>query len=170
MTTVRGDTLWGLAHTHLGDGRLFTELLELNKDVVPEAGFLAEGMTLQLPATAQDVVQGAYTVQAGDTLWDIADRELGDPVRFSEITTADGAPAGDLITVGQQLIIPSASAQTPAPAAEAAPQPAAVPAPAVAPEQTPRRRHPTLHRSPSQKLPQHRPGNSTPPNLRCPQI
>ena len=142
VTTVRGDTLWGLAHTHLGDGRLFTELLELNKDVVPEAGFLAEGMTLQLPATAQDVVQGAYTVQAGDTLWDIADRELGDPVRFSEITTADGAPAGDLITVGQQLIIPSASAQTPAPAAEAAPQPAAVPAPAVAPEQTPQTQAP----------------------------
>ncbi|MBT2269062.1 LysM peptidoglycan-binding domain-containing protein [Rhodococcus erythropolis] len=134
VTTVRGDTLWGLAHTHLGDGRLFTELLELNKDVVPEAGFLAEGMTLQLPAVVQDVVQGAYTVEAGDTLWDIADRELGDPLRFSEITTADGSPAGDLITVGQQLIIPSASAQTPVPAADAAPQPAAVPAPAQTPE------------------------------------
>ncbi|WP_372027930.1 LysM peptidoglycan-binding domain-containing protein (plasmid) [Rhodococcus sp. NyZ502] len=137
VTTVRGDTLWGLAQTHLGDGRLFTELLELNKDVVPEAGFLAEGMTLQLPAAVQDVVQGAYTVQAGDTLWDIADRELGDPLRFSEITTADGSPAGDLITVGQQLIIPSASAQTPVPAAEAAPQPAAVPAPVEAPVPAP---------------------------------
>lgn len=137
VTTVRGDTLWGLAQTHLGDGRLFTELLELNKDVVPEAGFLAEGMTLQLPAAVQDVVQGAYTVQAGDTLWDIADRELGDPLRFSEITTADGSPAGDLITVGQQLIIPSASAQTPVPAAEAAPQPAAVPAPVEAPGPAP---------------------------------
>ncbi|RZK93461.1 MAG: LysM peptidoglycan-binding domain-containing protein, partial [Rhodococcus sp. (in: high G+C Gram-positive bacteria)] len=137
VTTVRGDTLWGLAQQHLGEGRRYTEILDLNRTAVPEPGFLAEGLTLQLPASQPEVVRGAYTVKQGDTLWDIAERELGDPLRFKEITTPNGTPAGELITVGQQLIMPTAASAaadaTPAPAlvppADAVPAPAPAPAP-----------------------------------------
>ncbi|MGV9870595.1 LysM peptidoglycan-binding domain-containing protein, partial [Rhodococcus koreensis] len=149
VTTVRGDTLWGLAQQHLGEGRRYAEILDLNRTAVPEPGFLAEGLTLQLPASQPDVIRGAYTVKQGDTLWDIAERELGDPLRFKEITTPDGTPAGELITVGQQLIMPTAASAaadaTPAPAlvppADAVPAPApaqeAAPAPAPTPEAAP---------------------------------
>ncbi|MGW4334918.1 LysM peptidoglycan-binding domain-containing protein [Rhodococcus koreensis] len=155
VRTVRGDTLWGLAQQHLGEGRRYAEILDLNRTAVPEPGFLAEGLTLQLPASQPDVIRGAYTVKQGDTLWDIAERELGDPLCFKEITTPDGTPAGELITVGQQLIMPTAASSAadatqspafvpptdavpaPAPAQEAAPAPAptpeAAPAPAPAP-------------------------------------
>lgn len=139
VTTARGDTLWGLAQQHLGEGRRYTEILDLNRTAVPEPGFLAEGLTLQLPASQPEVRRGAYTVKQGDTLWDIAERELGDPLRFKEITTPDGTPAGELITVGQQLIMPTAASA----AADATPAPAlvppadAVPAPAPTPEAAP---------------------------------
>ncbi|MFE7422493.1 LysM peptidoglycan-binding domain-containing protein [Rhodococcus sp. NPDC057529] len=139
VRTVRGDTLWGLAQQHLGEGRRYAEILDLNRTAVPEPGFLAEGLTLQLPASQPEVIRGAYTVKQGDTLWDIAERELGDPLRFKEITTPDGTPAGELITVGQQLIMPTAASA----AADATPSPAlvppadAVPAPAPAPEAAP---------------------------------
>ncbi|MFC9358710.1 LysM peptidoglycan-binding domain-containing protein [Rhodococcus sp. NPDC057014] len=145
VTTVRGDTLWGLAQQHLGEGRRYAEILALNRTAVPEPGFLAEGLTLQLPASQPEVIRGAYTVKQGDTLWDIAERELGDPLRFKEITTPDGTPAGELITVGQQLIMPTAASAaadaTPAPAlvppADAAPAPAPAPEAAPAPAPTP---------------------------------
>jgi len=77
-----------------------------------------------------------YEVVAGDTLWDIADEQLDDPYRWSEIAEASAQitqPDGqrladpDLIRPGWTLHIPApaAAAATPAepPAAPAEPQP-----------------------------------------------
>lgn len=48
----------------------------------------------------------SYTVQAGDTLWDIAEREYGDGSQFMKIAEASGIANPDLIHPGQVLTIP----------------------------------------------------------------
>lgn len=48
----------------------------------------------------------SYTVQAGDTLWDIAERVYGNGAEFQKIADASGITNPDLILPGQQLTIP----------------------------------------------------------------
>ncbi|NUS42835.1 MAG: LysM peptidoglycan-binding domain-containing protein [Mycobacteriaceae bacterium] len=48
----------------------------------------------------------SYTVQAGDTLSDIAGRLLGDPNRYPEIAAANGLADPDHLDIGQTLTIP----------------------------------------------------------------
>jgi hypothetical protein len=48
----------------------------------------------------------SYTVQAGDTLWDIAQRVYGDGNQYRKIAQASGISNPDLITPGQTLTIP----------------------------------------------------------------
>lgn len=48
----------------------------------------------------------SYTVQAGDTLWDIAERVYGDGSQFMKIAEASGIANPDLIQPGQVLTIP----------------------------------------------------------------
>jgi hypothetical protein len=52
--------------------------------------YIEVGWTLQLPAGVapperDDVVATTYVVEPGDTLWDIADEQLGDPASWTEI-------------------------------------------------------------------------------------
>ena len=51
-----------------------------------------------------------YTVQSGDCLWDIADRELGSGLRWSEIyeLNRDILSDPDRIQIGQELVLPAA--------------------------------------------------------------
>lgn len=114
------DSLWKIAEAHLGDGTRFTEIVDLNPDLFPDGpGFLTAGTVLQLPAseatTAVDPEDTPYVVEPGDTLWDIADEELGDPTRYDEIFEAsddivqpDGRTLNDpdLIYPGWELEIP----------------------------------------------------------------
>jgi DNA-binding SARP family transcriptional activator len=81
-----------------------------------------------------------YTVQEGDSLWRIADRELGDGHRWREIFAAnqgrrmsDGQLLADggLILPGWQLLLPAPPDQPPSSAPE---PPAAAPTPATRPE------------------------------------
>ena len=46
-----------------------------------------------------------YTVQSGDTLWDIAQSQLGDGARFREIIAINGL-LSDTIYPGQVLQLP----------------------------------------------------------------
>lgn len=114
------DSLWKIAEAHLGDGTRFTEIVDLNPDLFPDGpGFLTAGTVLQLPAsgtsTAVNSEDSPYLVEPGDTLWDIADEELGDPTRYDEIFEASDdivQPDGrtltdpDLIYPGWELEIP----------------------------------------------------------------
>lgn len=48
----------------------------------------------------------SYLVKAGDTLSLIAESQLGDPMRYSEIEARNNLPNPNLIQVGQALVIP----------------------------------------------------------------
>ena len=64
--------------------------LASSKDVLPP------------PATVSDT----YVVQSGDTLWDIAIRSYGDPLKYHLIAEANHLPNPNFIAAGQRLIIP----------------------------------------------------------------
>lgn len=119
-TTRRGDSLWKIAQRVLGDGTRYTELVDLNRDVLGgRPDFLPFGLALRVPTlddTQADRSTRSYVVKEGETLWDIADRELGDPKRYGEIFDASthiAQPHGgrltdpDLILPGWTLTIPA---------------------------------------------------------------
>lgn len=74
-----------------------------------ETGLSSLGMGLQHSADVE-----TYEVKEGDTLWDIAEREYGDPQKWGVIFEAnkeseenpDGIEDPDLIHPGQELVIP----------------------------------------------------------------
>ncbi|MCB2175748.1 MAG: LysM peptidoglycan-binding domain-containing protein [Actinomycetales bacterium] len=149
ITVQRGDTLWDLAERHLGDGHRYTEILALNLGhpqadgrALDDAHWIYPGWQLRLPAGATVLGpaivpaapgdgDGTYTVERGDTLWDIAGEHLGDPARYPEIVALNQGvpqPGGgaltdpDLIRPGWLLTlpIPSVAGSQAAPAAAAA--------------------------------------------------
>ncbi len=148
------DSLWKIAEAHLGDGTRFTEIVDLNPDLFPDGpGFLTAGTVLQLPAsdatTAVDPEDSPYVVEPGDTLWDIADEELGDPTRYDEIFEASDdivQPDGrtltdpDLIYPGWELEIPDHAPHDMTPQEttpeDPLPEPPSETAPTVPPEAT----------------------------------
>ncbi|MFK4298161.1 LysM repeat protein/DNA-binding SARP family transcriptional activator [Arthrobacter sp. GAS37] len=148
VTVKPGDTLWGLAETHLGDGARWGEILTLNLgSPQPDGmslsadGHIQPGWKLQLPEAPKAVSGHMVTVAEGDTLSSIAATHLGDAERWPEIfaanqgtTQADGGHLADpsLIRTGWQLTIPGTAA-SPVPPPASAPAPAPVQgAPAVA--------------------------------------
>ena len=78
---------------------------------------------------AREASQVTYTVQPGDSLWSIAQHYYGSGFQWNLIWHANASQISDPndINVGQQLVIPNASAN--ASAAAAAPQAAATAAP-----------------------------------------
>ena len=157
-TVQPGDTLWQLASDHLGDGARFTELAQLNYGVAQSDGhaltaahWLTPGWQLTLPANAAPAAGSSspadqrIVVEAGDTLWQIAQDHLGDGDRYPDIAAAstglqdDGARLvdPDLIRPGWELTLPSsAAAAVAAPAAPDTTAPVELSAapPAAAPE------------------------------------
>jgi len=55
---------------------------------------------------AEQISAQTYTVEAGDTLWAIAERFYGDGNRYLEIAGASGISNPDMVNVGQVLTIP----------------------------------------------------------------
>lgn len=157
IVTESGDTLWGLAERHLGDGTRYPEIQSLNQNAIPDEAWIDAGITLTLPAAPEKQLDGAYTVKAGDTLWDLAETYLGDGSCYPQIHGATGPLTTDVIQIGQQLFLtpaatgaevappapsPNSAAETPAaessaPAPEIAPEPVPEPAPQPAPELVP---------------------------------
>ncbi|MCL2424551.1 MAG: LysM peptidoglycan-binding domain-containing protein, partial [Micrococcales bacterium] len=130
-TVVKGDTLWGLAVQHLGDGTRWREIYDLNAGrqmpdghVLSDPGWLDPGWELLVPdesSGGSGVVEHTRTVVRGDTLSHIALDELGDANRYPEIyeaSTDTVQPDGrhlvdpDLIYPGWQVTIPGAPAVT----------------------------------------------------------
>ncbi|MCB0909494.1 MAG: LysM peptidoglycan-binding domain-containing protein, partial [Nocardioidaceae bacterium] len=113
-TVRRGDSLWKIAEARLGDGTRYVELVDLNREALGgRPDFLLPGMVLRVPIPAES--EREYVVQPGDTLSEIADRELGDAAAYPRIFEASRAtdqPGGvkltdpDLILPGWTLTIP----------------------------------------------------------------
>ncbi|WP_166850879.1 LysM peptidoglycan-binding domain-containing protein [Isoptericola sp. BMS4] len=142
-TVQPNDSLWSIAEKCLGDGHRYTELVELNADLLGgKPDFLQPGWVLTLPASPAPSTVPAdgrrtVTVQPGDTMTSIASDELGDPDRYREIfdastdiTQPDGARLSDpdRIQPGWTLVIPAVRGEGepgPSPTPEPAEPPAA---------------------------------------------
>lgn len=61
---------------------------------------ISVGQIIKIPGTK------TYTVKAGDSLWAIADKELGDGSRYNEIKTMNGLK-DNTIHKGQVLKLPT---------------------------------------------------------------
>lgn len=152
VTVERGDSAWGLAERHLGDGMRWRDLWALNRDLPQPDGrawtdpqLIRPGWQLRMPAdadvsptTARDPERrdDVHVVVRGDTLSGIARDRLGDPAMFTEIYELNRdveQPDGrrltdpDLILPGWQLrlpVVPETALPTQeAPPTEAEPEP-----------------------------------------------
>ncbi|MBL8931728.1 MAG: LysM peptidoglycan-binding domain-containing protein [Kineosporiaceae bacterium] len=137
-----GETLWTIAERHLGDGARFAEIARLNYgreqpdgDRLTDSHWITPGWRLLLPSTAAQATgrRAAATrvVAPGESLWQIAEEELGDGDQWPRVfraTTATAQPGGDrlsdpdLLRPGWTVTIPAPDA-VPAPATEPAPEP-----------------------------------------------
>ncbi|MER6971175.1 LysM peptidoglycan-binding domain-containing protein [Nocardioides sp. NPDC000445] len=160
-TVARGDSLWKIAETNLGDGARYPEIIALNPAALGNApDFLAPGTVLRIPAPAA-ALEGdeTYVVRPGDTLTAIADEELQDSDRYPEIFEAsmrtvqpDGARLTDpdVIHPGWKLTIPSSEQPT---TATKSPAPQAPTPPAERSRPTPP--PPSAYTPPSPASPSH---------------
>lgn len=88
-TVKRGDSLWKIAQDHLGDGTRYTEIVALNRAVLNgQPDFINPGLVLRLPDEGQTAQADQYVVQRGDSLSEIAQRELGDADAYPAIFEA----------------------------------------------------------------------------------
>lgn len=127
ITVRRSDTLWSLAEEHLGDGRRYKEIVDLNTGRINDEDWLRPGWRLRVPAQEQNskpsearpTVSKAGTIHQirdGDTLIELARHYLGDGERYPEIFNAnkgvlqaDGyrLTDPDELDIGWQLHIPT---------------------------------------------------------------
>ncbi len=120
----KGDSLWSIAQEHYGDGHLAKKLAEFNvaRGRLRDADTILVGATILLPeprvlgapgsravATSEPAKPREYTVRKGDTLGEIAQRELGSSKRWEAIVAANRRVINDPddIRVGMVLRIPS---------------------------------------------------------------
>lgn len=105
-TVQSGDTLSGIARDVLGDANRYMEIANLNG--ISNPNMIYAGQSLKLPNGANNATtERVYTVQSGDTLSGIAQRELGDSSRYMEIANMNGISNPDLIYAGQELRLPN---------------------------------------------------------------
>lgn len=117
-TVIKGDTLWGIAKTYLGDGNRYKDLKEWNslKSDTIYAGQIIKIYTKLDEEPPCDAPAGdffEYTVKKGDTPWELAKKYLGAGNRYGEIMELSGLKKDDTIYVGQILKIPTEGEVTP---------------------------------------------------------
>ncbi|MGI5346609.1 LysM peptidoglycan-binding domain-containing protein [Streptomyces sp. CA-250714] len=142
--TTDNPTLWGIAKERLGDGSRWKDIQALNPGL-EQGEELPEGTVLKMPSdtpalkaqTSKPRGQGeaagekpeTYTVESGDTLWGVADSQLGDPTKWRQIAEDNRDVVSDpnVIHPGDKLALPSQQAtppgqDTPPPPPEKKPQ------------------------------------------------
>ena len=130
ITVKEGDTLGALAAEYLGSAGKYPLIMAVNTDMLDKPKDLRTGMKLRIPAepvaslieeanealatddeprdTRQPDAAKTYTVQEGDSLYRIAQKQLGDGDRYDEIYKANQgklSSASD-IKVGMTLNLP----------------------------------------------------------------
>ncbi|PYT70150.1 MAG: hypothetical protein DMG39_16580 [Acidobacteria bacterium] len=84
-----GDSLWKFAASRLGDGRRWQELLSLNPGL-SDPNVLKVGSEIVLPSSfAPPRTPTKYAVRHGDTLWTIAQTQLGTGTAWACIAKAN---------------------------------------------------------------------------------
>lgn len=122
-----GDDLWSLAERYYDDGREWRAIARANPNLLtggPDR--LTVGWRLAIPGGQPDAEatgSRTVTVRRGETLSDLADRELGSPARWPEIFHANRAQLDDPdeLEVGMQLVLPAAAARAADPTSSAPP-------------------------------------------------
>lgn len=112
VTVRAGDSLWKLAQRYLGNAERWVELVKLNPQFA-NPSVIHPGDPVHLPAvpaSAQADLRKVI-VRRGDTLWSLAQAQLGHPLAFSCIAFANRLPSADTIRAGQTLILPEACAE-----------------------------------------------------------
>lgn len=120
-TVAAGESLWSIAEQHLGAGQRYTELTDLNRDLLGDRpGFIQPGTVLRLPAPTDSHTErhpaSDYTVQPGDSLSKIAADQLGDQAAWPKLYEKNRETVGedpDLIYPGQVLDLPRTAPQQP---------------------------------------------------------
>ena len=115
----RGDTLSTIATKLYGNNANRYELKKYNKVAFDKTkGKLIAGMELSIPAQLNgqkrlsELVlaegESIYTVKQGDTLWEIAEKLLGNGNRYKELFTRNGdrIEKATMIFEGQEIVIP----------------------------------------------------------------
>jgi nucleoid-associated protein YgaU len=106
----RGDTLWDIAAVTLGNPAKWPSLYEANRGTLTRPSLIHPGQTLVIPArtAATPRFRGTHTVSRGDTLWDIAGRVYGDPLRWKALYQANRGiiKRPSMIYPGQTLLLP----------------------------------------------------------------
>lgn len=108
VTVKPGDSLWKFAAERLGNGRRWQELLALNPGL-RNPDVIKAGREIVLPVSvASRRTSTKYTVLHGDTLWTIAQSQLGRATFWSCIAHANpDVRDANLIHGGQVLLLPA---------------------------------------------------------------
>lgn len=120
-----GDTLWAISVKNYGSGYDYSRISRANNLINPnqivigqklslpaktEAGKIASGVSIDLGDGDKTVTAGTYRIVKGDSLWKIAEQQLGDPFRWTELYQLNKASIGS----NPDLIYPNVVLKMPA--------------------------------------------------------
>jgi len=118
-TVKEGDSLWQLAETYLHDGSKWREIVKANPGLSKDGSSLRVGQKIRIPldieekkpdAPPKPTIKGAqlYTIEEGDTLWDLAKYFYGDPSMpvMKEILAANPGLDPDVLPLGRRIQLP----------------------------------------------------------------
>jgi nucleoid-associated protein YgaU len=114
------DSLWSIAETVYNDGYSWTKIADVNNISNPDTIFTGDklllpnapqpselGQMMQNTNSQGNAITGnSYTVQQGDTLWDIAVRAYADGYSWTKIANANNLYNPNLIFSGNVLTLP----------------------------------------------------------------
>lgn len=117
-TVVAGETLWSIAVNTIGSGYNWVDIQTANKITDPDT--ITVGQQLTIPKVAKREpgqiasaqvetkrpADGKYTVQKGDSLWNISVTVYGTGFRWTEIAQANNLSNPDIIFTGNVLTLP----------------------------------------------------------------
>ncbi len=86
----KGDTLKDISQKYYGAQRKWSQIYEVNKDIVPSSGAVNKGMRLVIPFP---VCRAFYAVKKGDTLQSIAKKYYGKSTMWEKIYEANKGKA-----------------------------------------------------------------------------
>lgn len=128
-TVAEDESLWKIAERHYGDGSKWTKIRDRNPELVSKEGEVQAGVKLAIPLEGIAPVEPGntrpagdkpaadedkpalkprtYVVRKGDSLGEIAQRELGSARRWPEIVKLNDIEDPDDVPAGLALRLPS---------------------------------------------------------------